>query len=197
MHTHQSCSAGLATRWRGHGAHGADGGGAGAALQSWRGGGGRRRLPHGGLRLGWGRGGKADTGHLVHWCEQTVLGLTLEIPDDTQIDVLIIRRSCIGCKCKNRPQYLVPATAPSFFPKGSSSSTPHHSPLAKSVSPKKRTTPAFVPATCNRNEDFTCILTVGHAKFWKLPLFIEGSFCQINQISKTPQLKFLRKDRHV
>lgn len=32
-------------------------------------------------------------------------------------------------------QYLVPATAPSFFPRGSSSSTPHHSPLAKSVSP--------------------------------------------------------------
>lgn len=47
-------------------------------------------------------------------------------------------------------QYLVPATAPSFFPRGSSSSTPHHSPLAKSVSPTQRTTPVFVPPTCQR-----------------------------------------------
>lgn len=46
--------------------------------------------------------------------------------------------------------YLVPATAPSFLPSGSSSSTPHHSPLAKSVSPRKRTTPAFVPPTYNK-----------------------------------------------
>lgn len=48
----------------------------------------------------------------------------------TAVDIrhrLLERSKCV--------QYLVPATAPSFFPKGSSSSTPHHSPLAKSVSP--------------------------------------------------------------
>lgn len=50
------------------------------------------------------------------------------------------------------PPYLVPATAPSFFPRGSSSSTPHHSPLAKSVSPTYRTTPVFVPPTCWHTE---------------------------------------------
>lgn len=43
--------------------------------------------------------------------------------------------------------HLVPATAPSFLPRGSSSSTPHQSPLAKSVSPRNRTTPALVPPT--------------------------------------------------
>lgn len=48
--------------------------------------------------------------------------------------------------------YLVPATAPSFFPRGSSSSTPHQSPLAKSVSPRNRTTPAFVPPTFTKKE---------------------------------------------
>lgn len=50
--------------------------------------------------------------------------------------------------CQRSLLHLVPATAPSFLPRGSSSSTPHHSPLAKSVSPRKRTTPALVPPTC-------------------------------------------------
>lgn len=56
--------------------------------------------------------------------------------------------------CYNRfvSVHLVPATAPSFFPRGSSSSTPHHSPLAKSVSPRNRTTPAFVPPTCTQTK---------------------------------------------
>lgn len=49
------------------------------------------------------------------------------------------------CQCSLL--HLVPATAPSFLPRGSSSSTPHHSPLAKSVSPRNRTTPALVPPT--------------------------------------------------
>lgn len=53
-------------------------------------------------------------------------------------------------RCRLCCFYLVPATAPSFLPSGSSSSTPHHSPLAKSVSPRKRTTPAFVPPTYSK-----------------------------------------------
>lgn len=144
---YQSCTAWLAASRRGHRAHGADGGGTRAAFQySWCG----RCLPHSGLCLRWGSGGKAYTGHLVHWCKEAILGLTLEIPDDTQIQPcktpnVLSRQSTIANV--RTGQYLVPATAPSFFPKGSSSSTPHHSPLAKSVSPKKRTTPAFDPAT--------------------------------------------------
>lgn len=44
-------------------------------------------------------------------------------------------QSFVRCHGEEVAAYLVPATAPSFFPSGSSSSTPHHSPLAKSVSP--------------------------------------------------------------
>lgn len=38
-----------------------------------------------------------------------------------------------------------PATAPSFFPSGSSSSTPAQTPLAKSVSPTYFNTPGLEP----------------------------------------------------
>lgn len=62
------------------------------------------------------------------------------------VNVLVYMIFCLRCgRCWHRVSLcrqrripapdLVPATAPSFFPKGSSSSTPHHSPLAKSVSP--------------------------------------------------------------
>lgn len=55
-------------------------------------------------------------------------------------------------------KYLVPATAPSFLPRGSSSSTPHQSPLAKSVSPRNRTTPALVPPTSTRSPSRSSLL---------------------------------------
>lgn len=80
--THQSCTARLATSRRGHRAHGADGGGTRATFQSSRCG---RCLPHSGLCLRWGSGGKAYAGHLVHRRKEAIFGLTMEIPDDTQI----------------------------------------------------------------------------------------------------------------
>ena len=43
--------------------------------------------------------------------------------------------------------YLFPATAPSFLPRGSSSSTPAHSPLAKSAGPIYLNVPGFEPLT--------------------------------------------------
>lgn len=62
--------------------------------------------------------------------------------------------------------YLVPATAPSFLPSGSSSSTPHHSPLAKSVSPRNRTTPAFVPPTFMKKRKYENKLELDADNTW-------------------------------
>lgn len=45
---------------------------------------------------------------------------------------------------KNDADLLSPMD-PSFFPTGSSSSTPHHSPAAKSVMPKYLRTPVLLP----------------------------------------------------
>lgn len=41
--------------------------------------------------------------------------------------------------------YLTPDTDPSFLPRGSSNSTPHQSPGANSVLPKKRRVPGLLP----------------------------------------------------
>lgn len=80
----------------------------------------------------------------MHW--KYLRGHTERL-DSTQADTLTKTDNAMVRFCSF---YLVPATAPSFLPSGSSSSTPHHSPLAKSVSPRNRTTPAFVPPTCNK-----------------------------------------------
>ena len=103
---------------------------------------------------GWCRGsqyaspcGPERTGHTwactgSTWEQDSATGLNLNKQPDRD--------------CRAKVQFccpdLVPATAPSFLPSGSSSSTPHHSPLAKSVSPRNRTTPAFVPPTYKRKD---------------------------------------------
>jgi len=48
-------------------------------------------------------------------------------------------------KFGRQSQYLFPSTDPSFFPLGSSNSTPHHSPLAKEVNPIYLNVPIFEP----------------------------------------------------
>ena len=74
---------------------------------------------------------------------KTLMSILLHTLGGAGLSIFMCRR-----KTKFQQQtHLVPATAPSFFPRGSSNSTPHHSPLAKSVSPRNRTTPAFVPPT--------------------------------------------------
>ncbi len=148
---HQSCSAGFATDGWGGRAEGADGGSTGAPLQggspSWA--------------LGFGRcgAGEANTCHLVDWSKQAVPGQALEVPErktysSKEQEECLYRFLCdwqILRFFRCLFLYLVPATAPSFLPSGSSSSTPHHSPFAKSVSPRNRTTPAFVPPTYKHN----------------------------------------------
>lgn len=46
---------------------------------------------------------------------------------------------------KNKNIYLIPSTEPSFFPRGSSNSIPHHSPGANWVDPRYLRTPNLEP----------------------------------------------------
>lgn len=139
--SHQACATGLGADGRRDGAHCADGGRTGAPFHPGRRG---HRFPNCCFCFGWRCRWKANACDFVHWGEQSVLGLALEISGSKRYNNEVQIQTAGQY---NRPQYLVPATAPSFFPNGSSSSTPHHSPLAKSVSPRKRTTPALVPPT--------------------------------------------------
>jgi hypothetical protein len=50
-----------------------------------------------------------------------------------------MKRPCCGGQSK----YLSPRTEPSFFPSGSSSSSPSHSPSLKETAPAKRTNPSL------------------------------------------------------
>ena len=109
----------------------------------------------------------------MHWCKQAVHRFAVKVPrtETTNIAFLIqsfmfakahfsdwfavscalqiccLRTGCIHTHTheRARPQYLLPATAPSFLPIGSSSSTPAQSPFAKSVVPRWRKYPILVP----------------------------------------------------
>lgn len=60
-------------------------------------------------------------------------------------DLLILDIGAKSPKFGRQSKYLLPATEPSFFPLGSSSSTPTHSPGAKSVGPMYLTMPILEP----------------------------------------------------
>jgi hypothetical protein len=60
-------------------------------------------------------------------------------------DLLTLEMGAKSPKCGRHSKYLFPSTEPSFFPLGSSSSTPTHSPGAKSVRPMYLTVPILEP----------------------------------------------------
>lgn len=74
-----------------------------------------------------------------HRSEQTEIRTTIEI--STNIFFIITTQLF----SRNNPSNLFPPTEPSFFPLGSSNSTPHHSPAANSVHPMNRRVPILDP----------------------------------------------------
>lgn len=146
--SYQSCSAGLAADGGGGGAERADGGGARASLQGG--------LPPWALSLGGCGAREADTHYLVGRSKQAIPGHALKIPERKARKIHIFFTGylwlCEDISYTCVIYHLVPATAPSFLPSGSSSSTPHHAPLAKSVSPRNFTTPALLPPTYKKKK---------------------------------------------
>ncbi|KAH9420474.1 hypothetical protein DERP_000900, partial [Dermatophagoides pteronyssinus] len=92
----------------------------------------------------------------------------------------------ILCKGANKPyfilhsKYRLPATEPSFLPKGSSNSIPAHCPAEKSVSPKKRNVPSFVPELALTNTRSPI-----PSPLWQSGI---GAFVNLCGFTNTPQL---------
>lgn len=164
--SYQPRSAGPTAYRGGGGAERADGGRAGTPLQAGP--------PPRALGLGRRGAGEANTRHLVDGSEEPVSGHALEVSarNESRHWQSVFQENLVeGCSLQAVAVliYLVPATAPSFFPRGSSSSTPHQSPLAKSVSPRNRTTPAFVPPTFTRkgSTSWNQVLVTVQINIWK------------------------------
>lgn len=84
--------------------------------------------------------------------------------------------------------YRLPATAPSFFPRASSSSTPAQTPFAKSVSPTYFRTPGFDPLTKTRSPIFSPGLTPAEDEegdgevWWRLVVEVGGeALCRLEE----------------